>query len=146
MSERVLRRLTVLKEEADKEPVPQRKFFHIGQPEVLEELGECVPMLSWVTDNLSRFVIADGPSSSWGRGASAATIIALPNHAVSANDGMFLVTGPGEHSKVPHPSGQGSMHFIYLGQPRRLWDRGVSRIYIYRLEGVQLKALAEKKA
>lgn len=145
-NERVIRRLTVLKEEADKEPTPQRKFFHIGQPELVEDLGECVPMIAWITDNLSRFVVADGPSSSWGRVAAPTTIIALPNHAVTAGDGLFLVTGPGESSKIPHPSGKGSMHFIHLGLSRRLWDKGASRIYLYRLEGVQFKALAEKKA
>ena len=58
----VLKRLTVLKEDADKEPLPQRKFFHIGQPEVLDDLGECIPMISWVDDNLSRFVVSDGPN------------------------------------------------------------------------------------
>ncbi len=141
----VLRRLDVLKEEAEKEPVPQRKFFHIGQPEVLEELGECIPMLSWVDDNLSRFVVADAPSSSWGKAASRANVIALPNHAVAVGDGIFLVTGPGADHKTPHPEGKGAMHFIHLGLAQRLWDKGIQRIYVYRLEGVQFKALAEKK-
>lgn len=144
----VLRRLTVLKEEAEKEPVPQRKFFHIGQPELDDDLGECIPMISWVDDNLSRFVVSDGPSSSWGRASSSSpprTVIALPNHAVATGDGVFLVTGPGADSKTPHPDGKGVMHFIHLGAPSRLWDRGIARIYVYRLEGVQMKALAEKK-
>ena len=143
--DRVLRRLAVLKEEADKEPIPQRKFFHIGQPETLEDIGECIPMISWVTDNLSRFVVADGPSSSWGRGAKTTAIIALPNHAVSTGDGLFLITGPGENSKTPHPGGKGFMHFVHLDAPHRLWEKTIARLYIYRLEGVQWKGLADKK-
>src|ERR1700748_1735584 len=105
MTERVLRRLTALKDDADKEPLPQRKFFHIGQPEVLDELGECIPMISWVDDNLSRFVISDVASSTWGKGK--ARVFALPNRAIKPEDGLFLVTGPGADSSVPHPRGQG---------------------------------------
>src|SRR3954466_5258344 len=97
--ERVLRRLTVLREEADREPVPQRRFFHIGVPDVLDELGECIPMIAWVDDNLSRFVVSDAPSSAWGRTSPGPTVVALPNHAVRAGDGIFLVTGPGEDTK-----------------------------------------------
>jgi hypothetical protein len=144
-SDKIVRRLTVLKDEAASEPVPQRKFFHIGQPEVLEDVGECIPMISWVSDNLSRFVLADGPSSSWGRTTPPATVIALPNHAVSAEDGVFLITAPGEDRSAPNPSGKGSIHFIHLGSPRRLWDRGLVKVYVYRLEGVQFKAVVEKK-
>jgi hypothetical protein len=142
--ERVLRRLTVLREDADKEPVPQRKFFHIGQPEVLDDLGECIPMISWVEDNLSRFVISDAASSTWGRNPEL-TIRALPNQAVKVEDGIFLVTGPGTNSAVPHPNGNGRIHFIHLGSPERLWDKGLVKIYVYRLEGVQFKSLLEKK-
>src|SRR5262249_27466895 len=138
--ERAVRRLRILNDEAQNEPVPQRKFFHIGQPEVLDDLGECIPMISWVTDNLSRYVIADSPSSSGGRTSPAPTIVSLPNHAVKAEDGIFLVTAPGEHKSVPHPEGKGAIHFIHLGAPHRLWDRGLVKVYVYRLEGVQFKA------
>lgn len=144
-SERVLRRLNVLREDADQEPVPQRKYFHIGQPEVLDDVGECIPMISWVDDNLSRFVVADGPSSTWGRSPKL-RLFALPNHAVKPEDGLFLVSGPGDDSAVPHPNGKGKIHFIHLGAPSRLWDKGMVKIYVYRLEGVQFKSLLEKKA
>ena len=144
-SPRVLRRLTVLREDADKEPIPQRKYFHIGQPEIMDDIGECIPMISWVDDNLSRFVIANGPSSAWGRGAPGPTVLSLPNHAVKPNDGIFLCTGPGDHSSTPHPDGKGTIHFIHLGMPGRLWDKGLVKLYVYRLEGVQMKSLLEKK-
>lgn len=143
-SERVMRRLTVLRDDADKEPVPQRKFFHIGQPEVLEDLGECIPMISWVDDNLSRFVIADAASSTWGKNPKL-RLFALPNHAVKVEDGIFLASGPGDDSTVPNPNGKSRIHFIHLGSPERLWDKGLVKIYVYRLEGVQFKSLLEKK-
>lgn len=143
--ERVLRRLTVLRDDADKEPVPQRKFFHIGQPEVLDDVGECIPMIAWVDDNLSRFVVADGPSSTWGKAGSSTRFFALPNHAVKAEDGLFLISGPGADSATRHPNGKGSIHFIHLGSPAPLWDKGLVKIYVYRLEGVQFKNLIEKK-
>jgi len=143
--ERVLRRLTVLREDADREPLPQRKFFHIGQPEVLDDTGECIPMISWVDDNLSRFVIADGPSSTWGRASPGPRIFALPNHAVKPEDGIFLISGQGADSSTRHPNGKGMIHFIHLGSPAPLWDKGLVKIYIYRLEGVQFKNLIEKK-
>src|SRR5215213_1327666 len=110
----VLKRLNVLKEDADREPVPQRKFFHIGQPEVLDDVGECIPMLSWVDDNLSRFVVADGPSSTWGRPGSKTTLLPMPNRAVKVEDGLFLISGPGEDRAAPHPNGKGQIHFIHL--------------------------------
>ena len=72
-------------------------------------------------------------------------IIALPNHAVKAEDGIFLISSPGEDRSVPHPEGKGTIHFIHLGAPRRLWDRGLVKVYVYRLEGVQFKALLEKR-
>jgi hypothetical protein len=143
MSERVVRRLNVLREDADKEPLPQRKFFHIGQPEVLDDLGECIPMISWVDDNLSRFVVSDGPSSTWGRGK--ANLFALPNRAVNVEDGLFLISGPGEDSTVPHPNGKSRIHFVHLGASAPLWDKGLAKIYVYRLEGVQFKNLLEKR-
>jgi hypothetical protein len=144
-SPRILRRLTVLTDSADKEPVPQRKYFHIGQPEVLDDVGECVPMISWVDDNLSRFVISDGPTTAWGKGSPRPNILPLPNHAVRSKDGLFLVTGPGTDTSTPHPDGKGTIHFIHLGLTHNLWDKGLTKIYVYRLDGVQLKSLLEKK-
>ena len=141
----VLKRLTVLREDADKEPLPQRKFFHLGQPEVLDDVGECIPMISWVDDNLSRYVVSDTPSSAWGRAAPRARIYPLPNRAIKVEDGLFLITGPGEDRAAPHPSGKGSIHFVHLGSAEKLWDKGIAKIYVYRLEGVQMKSLAEKK-
>jgi hypothetical protein len=141
----VLKRLSVLQADADREPVPQRKFFHIGQPEVLDDLGECIPMISWVDDNLSRYVIADAPSSAWARATPRPRLFPLPNRAVKVEDGLFLVSGPGQDRAVPHPRGKGSIHFVHLGAAERLWDSGQRKIYVYRLEGVQMKSLAEKK-
>jgi hypothetical protein len=69
-------------------------------------------------------------------------VSSLPNLAVASGDGIFLITGSGEDSKVAHPGGKGSMHFVHLGLSRRLWDRGVVKLYVYRLEGVQVKGLA----
>lgn len=141
MSERAVRRLQVLQNEAAGTPVPTRKYFHIGQPELLEDLGECVPMIAWVDDNLSRYVIATAPSSSWGRDA-AALVITLPNVAVKPGEGVFVISGAGRDESQAHPSGQGKMHFVHLGLDRRFFDRGVTRLYVYRLEGVQTKGLA----
>ena len=145
MTERVIRRLTILKDDADKEPVPQRKFFHIGQPDVLEDLGECVPMISWVDDNLSRFVIADGPSSTWGRGTS--RLYALPNRAVKVEDGLFVATGPGEDRSVPHPNKKGQIHFVHSGaRASRFGTKGLVKIFTCIVSrGVQFKNLMEKK-
>lgn len=141
----VLKRLTVLQADADKEPLPQRKFFHIGQPEILDDVGECIPMISWVDDNLSRFVVADAPSSAWGRAGSRPRIFPLPNRAVKVEDGLFLISGAGHDHLVPHPNGKGSIHFVHLGAEGRIWDRGLVKIYVYRLDGVQMKSLLEKK-
>lgn len=144
-SEKVLRRLKVLSDEAQNEPVPQRKFFHLGQPEVMDDVGECIPLISWIDDNLSRFVVSSAPSASWGRVSPPPLVVALPNVAVANGDGIFLISGPGETSKVAHPAGKGHMHFVHLGQKGRLWE-GIVRLYVYRLEGVQVKGLAGKKA
>jgi hypothetical protein len=141
----VLKRLTVLREDADKEPLPQRKFFHLGQPDVLDDLGECIPMISWVDDNLSRYVVSDTPSSAWGRASPRPRIFPLPNRAIKVEDGLFLVSGAGDDRSVPHPAGKGAMHFVHLGAEGRLWDKGLVKIYVYRLDGVQMKTLAEKK-
>jgi hypothetical protein len=140
----VLKRLTVLREEAEREPVPQRRFFHIGQPEVLDDVGECIPMIAWMDDNLSRYVLADAPSSAWARPAPRVRLFPLPNRAVKVEDGLFVITGAGEDHAVPHPNGKGSIHFVHLGAPGRLWDTGAARIYVYRLDGVQMKSLAQK--
>ncbi len=143
--QRVIRRLNVLRDDADKEPTPQRKFFHIGQPEVLDDLGECIPMIAWVEDNLSRYIIADGPSSMWGRPHTKVNILSLPNRAVKVEDGVFLVTGPGADASVPNPNGKSQIHFVHLGAPGPLWDKGLVKLYVYRLDGVQFKNLMEKK-
>jgi hypothetical protein len=139
----VLKRLTVLQNEAAATPVPTRKYFHIGQPENVEEVGECVPMISWVDDNLSRYVVSEVASSSWGREAGA-LIWTLPNLAVASGEGVFLVTGAGRDESVPHPGGKGKMHFVHLGLKRPLVERGIRKLYVYRLEGVQVKGLAAK--
>ncbi len=110
----VLQRLTVLREDADKEPLPQRKFFHIGQPDVLDDLGEFIPMISWVDDNLSRFVVSDTPGSAWGRAAPRPRIFPLPNRAIKVEDGLFLVSGAGADRSVPHPGTKGAMHSVHL--------------------------------
>jgi hypothetical protein len=141
----VLKRLTVLHEDAGREPVPQRKFFHLGQPEVLDDVGECIPMISWVDDNLSRYVVSDTPSSAWGRASPRPRIFVLPNRSIKVEDGLFLISGAGEDRTVPHPNGKGSIHFVHLGAVERLWDRGIAKIYVYRLDGVQVKSVAEKR-
>jgi hypothetical protein len=141
----VLKRLTVLREEAEKEALPQRRFFHIGPPETLEDLGECVPMIAWVSDNLSRFIVSDTPSSAWSRTSPRPHIFPLPNRAVQAEDGIFVVTTGGHDHAVPHPGGKGSIHFVHLGATERLWDRPHAKLYVYRLDGVQVKTLPEKK-
>jgi hypothetical protein len=144
MHEKAVRRLTVLREEAGATPVPTRKFFHIGQPEVLQDVGECIPMIAWVDDNLSRYVLSDVASTSWGR-ERGALLVSLPNVAVSARDGVLVITGPGRDDSVAHPGGQGRMHFVHLGLDRRLFERGIKRLYVYRLEGVQVTGLADRK-
>lgn len=145
-NERAVRRLTVLQSDAGKEATPQRKFFHIGQPEIDSDLGECIPMISWIEDNLSRFVVSDGPSTAWGRGETPPRILSLPNRSVKVEDGIFLVTGPGNDHAIPHPNGKSQIHFVHLGVHGKLWDKGLVKIYVYRLEGVQMKSLLEKKA
>ncbi|MBK8258232.1 MAG: hypothetical protein IPK82_36885 [Polyangiaceae bacterium] len=144
-NDRVVRRLTVLKEDAGAEPAPQRKFFHIGQPEVLDDLGECIPMISWVDENLSRFVVSDAPSATWGKTSPLPKVLALPNRQVHVEDGIFLITGPGNDYSAKNPSGKGHIHFVHLGITGKLWDRGLVKIYLYRLDGVQMKSLLEKK-
>ncbi len=64
---------------------------------------------------------------------------------MKVEDGLFLVTAPGEDTSLPHPNGKGQIHFLHLGSPHPLWDKGLVKIYVYKLDGVQMKTLAEKK-
>jgi hypothetical protein len=137
----LLRHLTVLRDEAEKQPVPTRKFFAIGNPSHIEGYGETLPLLSWVDDNLSRFVISNAPSTSWGRVVPAPFVYSLPNIAVKPKDGIFLVSGPGEDRSEPHPSGEGTLKIIFLNRDASLWPRGLHDVHIYRLEGVQMKKI-----
>lgn len=135
----LLKRLSVLKSDADNTPVPARKYFHIGKLESVDGVGECVPMMAWADDNLSRYVLSDAPSNTWG--SRSGFLRCLPNLEVRAGEGVFLVTGCGDDRSEPHPGGQGRMHFVHLGLERPLAGDKVSRLYVYRLEGVQLKTL-----
>jgi hypothetical protein len=144
MSDRAVRRLNVLQSEAAATPVPTRKFFHSGQPEIIEDVGECVPMISWVDDNLSRFVVSTMASNRWGKEPEG-LLVNLPNWAVKQGDGVFLVTGAGTDASEPHPGGKGQMHYIHLGMHERVFARGVTKLYVYRLEGVQVKGMAAKE-
>jgi hypothetical protein len=137
----LLRHLTVLRDDAEKQPVPTRKFFAIGNVSHIEGYGETLPLLSWVDDNLSRFVIATAPSSSWGRTSPPPLVLSLPNMAVKPKDGIFLVTGEGNDRSEPHPSGQGEMRIVFLHRPGGLWKGGINQVYIYRLEGFQSKGV-----
>ncbi len=136
---KLLRRLTVLQNEAAQTPVPARKWFHIGQPEEVDDVGECIAMVSWNDDNLSRFVISDAASLRWGDGA--VLVRSLPNLEVKAGDGVFLISAAGDDHSEPHPAGKGRMHFVHLGLARPLAARGVTKLYLYRLEGVQVHGL-----
>ncbi len=135
----MLRRLSLLQGEAENTPVPARKFFHIGKVEVVEEVGECLPMMAWNDDNLSRYVVSDAPSNTWGRHPG--ILRCLPNIDVKKGEGVFLVTGSGSDSSKPHPGGSGRMHFVHLGLTKSLAEAAVTKLYVYRLEGVQVKAL-----
>jgi hypothetical protein len=138
----LLRRLTVLREEAEQQAVPTRKFFAIGNASDIEGYGETLPLLSWVDDNLSRFVIANAPSTSWGRVSPGPFVYSLPNMIVKPKDGIFLVTGPGEDRVEPHPSGEGDLKIIFLNREGTLWTGGLHQVYLYRMEGVQTKKIA----
>jgi hypothetical protein len=138
----LLRHLTVLRDEAEKQPVPTRKFFAIGNPSHIEGYGETLPLLSWVEESLSRFVISNAPSTSWGRVSPPPFVYALPNISVKPKDGIFLVTGPGEDRSEPHPSGEGELKIIFLNRPEPLWPHGLHNVYLYRLEGMQTKKIA----
>jgi hypothetical protein len=134
--------LTVLQNEAANTPVPSRKYFHIGQPEHIDEVGECVPMVALVDDNLSRFVVADAASHRWGRGDG--LLRCLPNIDVKSGDGVFLLIAAGEDRSEPHPAGKGRMHFVHLGMDGPLVARGIAKLYVYRLDGVQVHGLRAK--
>lgn len=147
MTDKLRRHLDVLADKAEKEAAPGQKFFAIGDPMDIEPHGELVPLLSLIEDNLSRFVVSNAPSTRWGKIDSAASdalvIVALPNRAIAPKDGVFLVTGPGTDTSEPNPNGEGKLHVVHLGVPRRLWSGGgIQRLYVYRLEGVQSKGLA----
>ncbi len=133
----LLKRLTVLKSDAENTPVPTRKYFHIGQIETVEDVGECVPMMAWADDNLSRYVVSDAPSSAWG--GARGWMRCLPNIEVKAKEGVFLVHGKGRDTSEAHPGGAGRMHFVHLGLSDPLAPG--SKLYVYRLEGVQTKGL-----
>jgi len=143
---RLLHHLTVLREDAEQQSVPNRKFFAIGNASLIEGYGETLPLLSWVDDNLSRFVIANAPSSSWGRVSPAPFVYALPNMIVQPKDGIFLVTGPGEDRREPHPSGEGELKIIFLNRDASLWTGGLHQVYLYRWEGFQTKKIAGGQA
>ena len=141
MSEKILRRLKVLADSAEKEALPTRKFFHIGNAETIDPYGEVLPLLSWVDDNLSRYVLSTAPSTSWGRIKPSPLIFSLPNRQVANKDGLFLVTGAGQDRAEPHPQGKGTIHIVYLGHGGTLWTGSIARAYLYRLEGVQSKGV-----
>jgi hypothetical protein len=99
MSDKIIRRLMVLADSAEREAIPSRKFFHIGNAGVIEPYGEVLPLLAWVDDNLSRYVLATAPSPSWGRIKPPPLVMTLPNRQVAARDGIFLVTASGEEAQ-----------------------------------------------
>lgn len=134
--------MTVLQNEAASTPVPSRKFFHLGQLEVLDEVGECLPMVALVDDNLSRFVVSDSASVRWG--APGVLLRAMPNIDVKAGEGVFLISAAGEDRSEPHPAGTGRMHFVHLGTERSLVTAGLSKLFVYRLDGVQVHGLKRR--
>jgi hypothetical protein len=142
---RLVRHLKVLTEKADTGVVPSLKLFSIGDPAEVEGEGEVVPILSWIDDNLSRYVVSNAASSTWGRASPAPLVIALPNRAVKKKDAIFLLTGQGRDRDEPNPSGEGRLHFVHLGSPARLWTAPGVRIHIYKLDAVQTRALLPAK-
>src|SRR5207249_1332302 len=89
-------------------------------------------------DNLSRYVVSDATSLRWGDGCF---LKSLPNIEVKAGEGVFLISAAGDDRSEPHPSGKGRMHFVHLGLDRPLAARGITKLYLYRLEGVQVHGL-----
>lgn len=145
---RLLRHLKVLADTVDVGAVRSQKFFAIGNPADVPGEGEVLPLLSFVDENLSRFVVSNVASTAWGRAGRAAGgatpapfVYALPNRAVKNKDGIFLITSRGEDRDEPHPSGSGTMHFVYLGCASPLWSATGARVYVYKLDAVQTKAL-----
>jgi hypothetical protein len=138
----LIRHLTVLRDDIDKGSVPAQKFFAIGNPTHIEGYGETLPLLSFVEDNLSRFVLANAPSTSWGRVSPPPLVFSLPNMAVKVKDGIFLVTGKGEDKSEPHPNGQGDLRIVFLNRPGTLWTGGIQQVFLYRLDGLQSKRIA----
>jgi hypothetical protein len=147
---KLVRHLRVLSDKAEAGPVPALKFFSIGDPAEVDGEGEVVPILSWVDDNLSRYVVSNAASSQWGRGTPLPFVQSLPNRAVKKKDAVFLLSAPGEDRDEPNPSGEGKLHFVHLGLVRpgdqaRLWSTPGQRIYIYKLDAVQTRALLPPK-
>jgi hypothetical protein len=142
---KLVRHLKVLADKAETGAVPSLKLFSIGDPAEVEGEGEVVPILSWIDDNLSRYVVSNAASSTWGRGSPPALVVALPNRAVKKKDAIFLLTGPGQDRDEPNPSGEGKLHFVHLGSSTRLWTAPGSRIYVYKLDAVQTRALLPAK-
>lgn len=141
---KLVRHLKVLTDKAETGPVSALKSFSIGNPEEVDGEGEVVPILSWVDDNLGRYVVSNSASSEWGRASPPALIVALPNRSVKKGDAIFLLTCRGNDHQEPNPSGAGTLHFVHLGSPARLWSTLGARIFIYRLEAVQTRALLPK--
>jgi hypothetical protein len=154
---KLVRHLKVLTDKAEAGPVPTLKFFSIGDPAEVEGEGEVLPILSWVDDNLSRYVVSNAASSQWGRsfplpGSPLPFVHALPNRAVKKKDALFLLTRAGEDRDEPNPAGEGRLHFVHLGvqggASARLWSTpgSAQRIYIYKLDAVQTRALLPPRA
>jgi hypothetical protein len=138
---KLVRHLKVLADKAQTGPVPALKFFSIGNPAEVEGEGEVIPILSWVDDNLSRYVVSNSASSEWGRSQPPPLVVTLPNRSVRKKDAIFLLTGRGADRDEPNPSGAGTLHFVHLGSPFRLWSAPGARIYVYKLDAVQTRAL-----
>src|SRR5260370_7712519 len=109
----------------------------MGNPSHIDGYGETLPLLSWVDDNLSRFVLSNAPSTSWGRVSPPPFVYALPNIAVKPKDGIFLVTGPGEDRTLPHPSGEGELKIIFLNRAQSLCPQALHNLLPHRLATTQ---------
>jgi hypothetical protein len=126
------------------EGAPGGRAFHIGAVVDMDGYGEVLPVVALVDDNLSRYVLADRPATSW-HPENGAKVFALPNRAVAARDGVFFVTGAGEDVSEPNPNGPGRIHVVHLGSGARLWDAPGARAYVYRLESFQSKPVRSPK-
>jgi hypothetical protein len=143
MSKGGIRRLTVLQKEADATPVPSRRFFHVGKLDTVEDVGLCIAMIAFVDDNLSRFVLSDAPSSVWGN-QQGGLLVTLPNLAVKKGEGVCIGLGEGADESLDHPNGKGKMHFVYLGLDAEETAARLQKLYLYRLEGVQVQDVTPK--